>query len=73
MFIGIVFVEILLVFFRHQRCPLTPISACFTADCRDNFDIYFSKWIARYYKMIFGVLYTVGLLYTLARWWSWLR
>ena len=72
MFIGIVFVEILVLVFNRWRCPLTPIAARYTADRRDNFDIYLPEWLARHNKLIFGVLYTAGLLYTLAAWWSWL-
>ena len=72
MFIGIVFVEILVLVLNRWRCPLTPIAARYTADSRDNFDIYLPEWLARHNKLIFGVLYTVGLLYTLARWRSWL-
>ena len=71
-FIGIVFVEILVLVFNRWRCPLTPIAARYTADRRDNFDIYLPEWLARHNKLIFGVFYTVGLLcllYTLALWW----
>ena len=72
MAIGIVFVEVLVIVFNRWRCPLTRIAAHYTADRRDNFDIYLPDWLARHNKLIFGGLYTVGLLYTLARWWSWL-
>jgi hypothetical protein len=72
MFIGIVSVEILVLVFNRWRCPLTPIAARYTADRRDNFDIYLPEWLARHNKLIFGVLYTASLLYTLAQWGSWL-
>jgi polyferredoxin len=68
MFIGVVFVELLVLVFNRWRCPLTSIAARYTADRRDNFDIYLPEWLARHNKLIFGVLYMVGLLYTLARW-----
>lgn len=70
LFIGIVFVEILVLVFNRWRCPLTPIAARHTSDRRYNFDIYLPEWLARRNKLIFGVLFMVGLLYTLARWWS---
>jgi polyferredoxin len=70
MFIGIVFVEVLVLVFNRWRCPLTPIAARYTADRRDNFDIYLPEWLARHNKLIFGVLYTVGLLYAFASWCS---
>ena len=69
--VGIVFVEVLVLVFNRWRCPLTTIAARYTADRRDNFDIYLPEWLARHNKLIFGALYTVGLLYTFARWWSW--
>lgn len=70
--IGIVFVEILVLIFNRCHCPLTPIAARYTVDRRDNFDIYLPEWLARHNKLIFGVIYTVSLFYTLASWWSWL-
>jgi hypothetical protein len=63
-----VFVEVLVLVFNRWRCPLTPIAARYTADRRDNFDIYLPEWLARHNKLIFGLLYSVGLLYTFARW-----
>ena len=71
LFIGIVFIEVLVLAFNRWRCPLTSIAGRYTADRRDNFEIYLPEWLARHNKLIFGALYTVGLLYTFARWWSW--
>ena len=68
-FIGIVSVEILVLVFNRWRCPLTSIAARYTADRRDNFDIYLPEWLARHNKLIFSVLFTAGLLYALAKWW----
>ena len=47
------------------------VVARITDDRRDNFDIYLPLWIARYNKPIFGWLFVVGLLFTLARWRGW--
>ena len=66
--IGIVFIEVLVLLFNGMHCPLTPVAARFTADRRDNFDIYLPEWLARHNKLIFGALYVAGVVYTLMRW-----
>ncbi len=73
MFIGVVFVEILVLVLNRWRCPLTLLAARYTTDRRDNFDICLPEWLARHNKLIFGALFTMGLFYTVARWQSWLR
>lgn len=70
-FIGVVFVEVLVLVFNRWSCPLTGIAARHTADRRDNFDIYLPEWIARHNKLIFGTLYVASAIYTLARWRQW--
>ena len=67
-FIGIVSIEVLVLLFNGWRCPLTPVASRYTDDRRDNFDIYLPEWLARHNKLVFGVLYLTGILYTLARW-----
>ena len=54
--------------FNKGRCPLTSLAARYTADRRDNFDIYLPQWLARYNKLIFGTLYVAGVAFALARW-----
>ena len=65
---GVVFLEVLVLMFNHWRCPLTPVAARFTADRRDNFDIFLPEWIARHNKEIFGGLYVAGVLYVVYLW-----
>jgi hypothetical protein len=48
-----------------MTCPLTAVAARYTAERQDNFDIYLPLWLARYNKVLFGVLYAVGVVYTL--------
>ncbi len=67
-FIGVVFVEVLVLVLNRWRCPLTPVAARYTEDRRDNFDIYLPEWLARHNKVIFGALYVAGIILTLARW-----
>ena len=65
---GVVLVEVFIIVTNRWRCPLTDIAARYTADRRDNFDIYLPAWLARHNKTIFGALFVAGLLVTLARW-----
>ena len=71
-FIAIVCVEVFILVANHWRCPLTDIAANYTDKREDNFDIYLPLWLARYNKQIFGSIFFASLLYTLARWQSWI-
>ena len=66
--IGAVGVEVLVLILNGWRCPLTNAAARFTSDRRDNFDICLPEWLARYNKLIFGLLYLAGMLFALERW-----
>jgi membrane-bound metal-dependent hydrolase YbcI (DUF457 family) len=66
--IGVVFVEVAVLAVNRMRCPLTPLAARYTADRRDNFDIYLPGWVARHNKLIFGTLYVAGVVYTVLMW-----
>jgi len=71
-FVGIVLVEVAILVANRLRCPLTAMAARYTDDRRDNFDIYLPIWVARNNKLIFGLLFLAGTLFTLARWVGWL-
>jgi hypothetical protein len=66
--VGVVFLECLVLAINRWRCPLTGVAAHYTQDRRDNFDIYLPEWLARHNKVIFGLLYIVGIVVTIARW-----
>lgn len=66
--IAVVLLEVLVLAFNGGRCPLTDVAAGYTSDRQDNFDIYLPVWLARHNKLIFGTLYLVGILVTLAQW-----
>jgi hypothetical protein len=53
-----------------MRCPLTDVAQRYTADRRDNFDIYLPVWLARNNKRIFGALFVAGEVVLL---WCWFR
>lgn len=61
--IGIVFVEVMVLLVNRMRCPLTGVAARYTENRQDNFDIYLPLWLARYNKLLFGVLYLAGVAY----------
>jgi polyferredoxin len=64
----IVLVEVVILMVNGWRCPLTTLAARFTEDRRDNFDIYLPLWLARHNKLIFGVLYGLGVAFAYVRW-----
>jgi hypothetical protein len=66
--IGVVLVEVLVLAVNGGRCPLTNIAARYTDDREANFDIYLPEWLARHNKLVFGLLYLVGVVVTIARW-----
>ncbi|MBS0373766.1 MAG: hypothetical protein JSR73_04260 [Proteobacteria bacterium] len=68
MLIAVVFVEVLILLAFRWNCPLTLLAGRYTADRRDNFDIYLPNWLARYNKRIFGTLYVAGIVVTA---WAW--
>jgi len=68
LFIAIVFVEVVILVINGMRCPLTGVAARYTDDRRDNFDIYLPEWLARHNKVVFGLLYGLGIVFTIARW-----
>ncbi|MEP7339914.1 MAG: hypothetical protein ABI977_19400 [Acidobacteriota bacterium] len=70
--VGVVLIEVLILVANRMRCPLTGAAARYTNERSDNFDIYLPVWIARHNKLIFGLLFMGGALFTLARCACWL-
>ena len=68
--VGTVFVEVAILVVNGWRCPLTALAARYTDDRHDNFDIYLPEWLARHNKLIFGVIFVLGLAFALPRWLS---
>ena len=66
--VAVVMLEVVVLALNGLRCPLTDVAARYTSDRRDNFDIWLPEWLARYNKAVFGTLYVVGIVMTLARW-----
>jgi len=68
----VVAVEVGVLGANRLRCPLTDLASRYTTDRRDNFDIYLPIWLARHNKSIFGVIYVIGVLLSIACWRGWL-
>jgi hypothetical protein len=67
--IGVVGIEIAVLAMNKWRCPLTPLAARYTSDRRANFDIYLPEWLAGRTMVIFGPLFTGGLVLRGLLWW----
>ena len=61
--VGLVLLEVLVLVMNKMRCPLTDVAAGYTAERRDNFDIYLPLWLATHNKEVFGGLYIAGIVY----------
>ena len=59
---GLVVAEGLVLLVFKSQCPLTIVARKYSSSTKDNFDIFLPEWLARYNKLIFSVLYAVGLL-----------
>ena len=68
MLILIVMLEVVIFIFNRWTCPLTNIAAKYTDERVDNFDIYLPLWVARYNKLLFGLLFVFGFFYTFVKW-----
>jgi hypothetical protein len=66
--IGVVSLDALVLVFNHGRRPLTDVAARYTSERKDNLDIFLPLWLSRYNKHLFGVLYVMGILWTVAVW-----
>ena len=60
--IGLVIGEGLILLIFKSSCPLTLIARKYSDSQKDNFDIFLPEWIARHNKIIFSVIFVIGLL-----------
>ena len=58
---GLVAAEGLVLLAFKSHCPLTLVARKYSTSAKDNFDIFLPEWLARYNKLIFSVLYAIGL------------
>ena len=57
---GLVVVEGLVLLAFKSQCPLTILARKYSRSTKDNFDIFLPEWLARHNKLIFSVLYAIG-------------
>jgi hypothetical protein len=55
--LGLIGLECLVLVLNKWTCPLSPIARKYTDNTRDNFDIYIPNWLAKYNKIIYGILF----------------
>lgn len=60
--IGLLFLETIVLIFNKWTCPLTPLAGKYTDERDENFDIFLPLVIAKYNKLIFGLIFIFGLL-----------
>ena len=65
---AIVAIEVAVLALNGWRCPLTTVAARYGQETRANFDIYLPEWLARHNKLIFGILFVLGIAFALAQW-----
>lgn len=58
--VALVVGEGLVLLMFKGRCPLTILARKYSDSEKDNFDIYLPNWLAKYNKVIFGILFAVG-------------
>jgi hypothetical protein len=60
--IGLVILEGLVLLIFKMFCPLTVIARKYSDSEKDNFDIFLPNWLARHNKLIFTLIYLLGLI-----------
>jgi hypothetical protein len=66
-FIIAVAIEGIILLIFKWKCPMTIIAHRYTDDQEINFDIFLPKVIAKYNKIIFSILYIIGILIVIYR------
>lgn len=65
--IGLVIGEGLVLLLFKMFCPLTVLARKYSDSDKDNFDIFLPEWLARHNKLIFTILYLIGVCLILLR------
>lgn len=65
--IGIIIMEGIVLLVFKMFCPLTLIAKKYSNSEKANFDIFLPNWLAKNNKLIFTIIYIIGLLLVLMR------
>jgi hypothetical protein len=58
--IGLVVLEIITLLIFKWFCPLTVWARKYSDSTKHNFDIYLPEWLAKYNKLIYGIIFTLS-------------
>lgn len=64
---GIILLEVLVLLAFKMFCPLTVWARKYSNSTKDNFDIYLPNWLARYNKLIYGLIMVAIIILTVFR------
>jgi len=59
--IGLVLFEGVVLLAFGWQCPFTVLAMKYTNNRKDNFDIYLPEWLARHNRLIFSMIFFIGL------------
>lgn len=59
--IGLVIAEGLVLLIFKMSCPLTLVAKKYSSSTKDNFDIFLPNWVAKNNKLIFTIIFLLGL------------
>jgi hypothetical protein len=65
--IGAVLLEGIVLLTNNGKCPLTSIAGKYTDNRSANFDIFLPEWLAKHNKILFSIIFFVGLFLVLWR------
>jgi hypothetical protein len=65
--IGLVVIEGLILLIFGMYCPITLMARKYSSSGKDNFDIFLPNWVARNNKLIFSVIFILGLILVVYR------
>ena len=65
--IGLVFIEVIILLIYKWKCPLTILAKNYTNNHSVGFDIFLPAWLAKINKVVFSILFSIGLALVLWR------
>jgi hypothetical protein len=65
--IFVIIIEGIILLIFKWSCPLTIVAQNYTQDRQDNFDIFLPNFLAKHNKVVFTILFMVGLILILLR------
>jgi hypothetical protein len=60
--ISLVLLEIIILILFKRMCPVTLLARKYSDSSKGNFDIYLPEWLAKNNKLIYSIIFSIGLL-----------